>query len=220
MKKRVKNKPKKEPHSFKTYTGTESYFKEVLGILPTNNKNAVNYVASNIIDEMLISDVADIFDHRIYLNQKKISDVKYKISEIDSELNKLEKRIKELKETKKELKTYLSEIEKSNDTYISIKKNYEVNSINSLINKVLLLYIEDISSFNDSTVQEILNNYSNLYPQNILLEFIYEYLDSNINKVITLISNESDEETEINFELDFSAVKNMKNELNKLFIDK
>ena len=185
-----------------------------------NKKDSVNYTSTKIIDDIIISDISDVYDHRIFINNQHIADTKNRLEDIDSEIQKLKKQLEYQNKAKKEALDYLSGLEKNNKEYILNKKNYEKKSINTIINKVLLLYVKDATEFNDSTVQNVLDAYSNLYHQNVMLKYIYIFLDNNMNKIITLVDKESDEETEISFELDFSAVKDIKNVLNTLFIEK
>lgn len=218
MKKEENKKPKDEVHTFRTFEGTENYFKEVLGLKIDSDKNVVNHVCSDFIKEIVASDITDIFDHRIYLNNKKINETTDAIDDVDAKILRLKTELNKLNEKKTEYTSYLTKLKKENNEYIIKKKKYEETSIKSIIDKVLLIYTSDISNFTDITIQNVFSEYT--YPQNYIIEILFKFLDDNMNKEIVVIDKNSDNKTEYSINLNYPTVTDIKKILNTLIIKK
>lgn len=216
MKKRKNKKIKNETHSFKTFNGAESYFKEILGFGYNSKRNVINSMCSDFITEFYTSNIDDLYDHKLYLIKKKIDDVSDDIEDTNNEILKLENKILSLKEKKNEYDNYLSELKKEYESYISYKKNYKEKSIKAIINRVLLIYIKDVSDYTDMTIQNVFNDYS--YNQNFIIEMIYKFLDDNMNEKIAVVDENSDDNTTYFIKLNFSTTKDIKKVLNSLII--
>ena len=216
--KKNKKKTRDEVHTFRTVRGAESSIKEMLNI--DEDKDAVNYICSDFIDELLISDADELFDSYVYLNNHKIKNIEDELNNIKLEKLRLEKKLINLSKIETDYINKISEINKENSVYLENKKKHKEKSIRTIFNKVLLIYVKDVAEFKDVTVQEVLNEYTSIYNQNYIINSISKYLDKHFDNTITIIDEYSDNKKEYSLKLDYINIKSIKNVLNTLIIKK
>lgn len=216
--KKSNKKTKDEVHTFRTVRGAESSIKEMLNI--DEDKDAVNYICSDFIDELLISDADELFDSYVYLNNQKVKNIEDELNDIKLEKLRLEKRLINLSKIETDYINKISEINKENSVYLENKKKHKEKSIRTIFNKVLLIYVKDVAEFKDVTVQEVLNEYTSIYNQNYIINSISKYLDKHFDNTITIIDEYSDNKKEYSLKLDYINIKSIKNVLNTLIIKK
>ena len=209
---------KKQNKYGKTYGFRGSYeldetFIEILG-------TDVNSSCKKIVEDILLLDVDDVYDVRIFVNNKKIEKIKVELDSIESKKENLETELKQLTKIETDLQKELSEIQKDTDEYISNKKKYKENSMINIINKILLVYTKDEIEFDVLTIQELIIASKTEYKQDLIINNVLKFLDNNRYKEITIKDEKSDDKKMYTIELTDAVVKHIKTVLNGLIIEK
>lgn len=180
----------------------------------------INKSAQIIVDDILLLDVDDVYDARIFSVNRMMDDIKSKLNLVISEKENMQKRMDDLTELEKKLNKKISEIESEKEVYIAYQKKEMKISISKIINKMLLIYVKEDVEFDECVMQElILSSKSNL-NQDLIINNIQRYLDKNMYKSISIKHDETDDDNDYKIHLDEKTVKQMKNLLYKLRINK
>lgn len=210
-KKKQKNKYGKS-YGFRGSYDLDETFMEILG-------SNVNSSCKKIVEDILLLDVDDVYDVRIFVNNKKIEKIKIELDSIESKKEYLEKELKQLDSIKNDLEKELSEIQKDTTEYISNKKKYKENSMLNIINQILLVYLKDEIEFNVLTIQELIISSKTEYKQDYIIDNALKFLDNNRYKEITLKDEKSYNTKNYHIELTDAVIKHIKTVLKGLTIE-
>lgn len=213
-----KNKIKKygKPYSFRASAEIDDISKEIFGKQLTD-------ICKDIADDISFLDPESVYNTRIFSNNQNLKILEKTLKRAESERLNLEQEIKEIKDIESELKQQIAEIQKENETYILNQRKYKEKSMNTIINNIMLLYLNDgidNVKFDIGTVQDVINDAEKGAKTKFIIIKTLEYIDKNLYQKIEVVDYKSKNKKKQSFKLTEKRVKEISNVLEGVIYSK